>query len=351
MRTTERIIVLVLIGVVLIGGTILAVHFLKKPRQGDGDRAAPPPPVIPTPPVAPSPVEPVVPTPVSPPAPAPLEPVAPLPPPAPAPAEPMAPAAAPPAAAPPSGPIVPERSTAEGTELADQGLAYLERGLLVEAQQRLSRAVKAGVGGPKGRRTRDALHELADQLQFSRKTAAGAPEVKTYKVAAGDTLSRVGWQFLIPYALVMRINGLSSTTIQVGQVLKVVQGPVHVRIVKGDFELQAWLGDVCLRTYPVGIGDGGATPEGVHPVKGKLKDPPYQPQHRPRSDWRPPGAPDNPLGTRWIDIGNHYGIHGTIEPDSVGKAVSEGCVRMFQKDVEELFDLVLPTASKVEIVP
>ena len=51
---------------------------------------------------------------------------------------------------------------------------------------------------------------------------------------------------------------------------------------------------------------------------------------------------------RWISLGEGYGIHGTIEPDSVGKSESRGCVRMHDKDVEIVYDL-LTIGSEVVI--
>jgi len=149
----------------------------------------------------------------------------------------------------------------------------------------------------------------------------------------------------------MRLNRKRSTAITAGETLKVLQGPIHVEILKGRYELQAWLGDVCLRAWPVGIGADNTTPEGTFLVKSKLRDPPYQPQHKPVSEHRASGAPDNPLGSRWIDIGDHYGIHGTIDPASIGRSISEGCIRMHGEDVEELYDLLLMGASTVIIRP
>ena len=50
---------------------------------------------------------------------------------------------------------------------------------------------------------------------------------------------------------------------------------------------------------------------------------------------------DNPLGTRWLGLSaKGYGIHGTNVPGSIGHAASHGCIRMRQRDLEELFDLV-----------
>ena len=58
--------------------------------------------------------------------------------------------------------------------------------------------------------------------------------------------------------------------------------------------------------------------------------------------------PTNPLADRWIDIGDSSGIHGTIDPQSVGRAESRGCIRMFNSDVEEVFDM-LGVGSEVVI--
>ncbi len=51
--------------------------------------------------------------------------------------------------------------------------------------------------------------------------------------------------------------------------------------------------------------------------------------------------PGGPFGSRWMGLSKpRIGIHGTNKPSSIGKAVSKGCIRMHNKDAEELFDLV-----------
>ena len=63
----------------------------------------------------------------------------------------------------------------------------------------------------------------------------------------------------------------------------------------------------------------------------------------------------NPLGSRWIGFnargtdGSKYGIHGTNQPSSIGKYISQGCIRMKKNDVEYLFDRI-PIGTKVWIV-
>ena len=64
----------------------------------------------------------------------------------------------------------------------------------------------------------------------------------------------------------------------------------------------------------------------------------------------PPDSPENILGTRWLGIDKQgYGLHGSVDPTSIGKQVTAGCVRMPNKDVEELFDIV-PVGTDVMIV-
>jgi LysM repeat protein len=238
---------------------------------------------------------------------------------------------------------------APGAAAAEDGMALMSSGRLFQAQVRLSEALRGGIDGPRGKAVREALISLANRTQLSGQRSADDIYSKSYPVARGDSVTSVGQKFLVPPELVMKLNGLASPGIVAGQSLKVIQGPVNIEIYKSRHELQAWLGDVCIRVYPIGLGKSNSTPQGTFVVKSKMKNPPYQPQHKPRSEHREPGAPDNPLGARWIDIGNHYGIHGTIDPTTIGGDASEGCIRMNNKDVEELFDLVVAGATKVII--
>jgi lipoprotein-anchoring transpeptidase ErfK/SrfK len=54
-----------------------------------------------------------------------------------------------------------------------------------------------------------------------------------------------------------------------------------------------------------------------------------------------PSGEQSPIGTRWIGLNQAgYGIHGTNAPGSIGKAASHGCIRMRNRDAEELFEMV-----------
>lgn len=91
------------------------------------------------------------------------------------------------------------------------------------------------------------------------------------------------------------------------------------------------------RTYPVAVGkDRSQTPLGEFAVTSKVINPTWFPPGKPPV---PPG-PANPLGTRWIGLRDGYGIHGNNNPASIGSLVSLGCIRMYNEDVEELFQKV-----------
>ncbi len=92
-----------------------------------------------------------------------------------------------------------------------------------------------------------------------------------------------------------------------------------------------------LKVYPVAVGANvSPSPRGQMKVVSRLSNPTY---YHP-GKVVPPGK-NNPLGTRWMGLSEKgYGIHGTNDPRSIGKAASHGCVRMAKRDLEELFEMV-----------
>jgi lipoprotein-anchoring transpeptidase ErfK/SrfK len=113
-----------------------------------------------------------------------------------------------------------------------------------------------------------------------------------------------------------------------------------------DRRLVLLQGDHVLKAYEIAVGKPSTpTPEGRFQVINRIPHPIWCAGGR---AVRPGKA--NPLGTRWIGLSKKgYGIHGTNEPDSIGKAVSHGCIRMRNRDVEELFELV-ETGVPVELI-
>jgi len=91
------------------------------------------------------------------------------------------------------------------------------------------------------------------------------------------------------------------------------------------------------KVYTVAVGKPSTpSPEGTFTIQRRVANPTYN--HDGKTV--PPG-PNNPVGTRWMGLSKPgYGIHGTNEPRSIGKAASHGCIRMAQPDLEEFYKLV-----------
>lgn len=94
-----------------------------------------------------------------------------------------------------------------------------------------------------------------------------------------------------------------------------------------DRRLFLFEGNRLITSYPVGIGKiATRTPTGQYVIINKV---PYP------YSWR--GGPLSPYGTLWMGLSRPgYGIHGTNRPSSIGQMVSRGCIRMYNRDVEDL---------------
>jgi len=92
-----------------------------------------------------------------------------------------------------------------------------------------------------------------------------------------------------------------------------------------------------LRTFPVSVGASSSpSPTGDFQIINRVLNPTY---YHPGTVI-PPGD-DNPIGPRWLGINKKgFGIHGTNEPRSIGKAASHGCIRMRNADIRQFFTMV-----------
>jgi hypothetical protein len=249
----------------------------------------------------------------------------------------------------------------------DRGLELMKSGKLVEARRILTAAHDAPSMPPAAaKQARSALAQISSNLVFGPEVHPADPFAFTYVVREGDVLARIvaaepvhaDWRFI------QSINRLARPeSLQVGQKLKLVRGPFHVIVHKADYRLDAYLGEgtsrVLVASMPVGLGEFDSTPPGRYRVKknSKLIDP----------EWRNPrtgehfasGDPMNPLGGYWIGVEGideanqdlkSYGLHGTIEPETIGQQKSMGCVRLLPDDIKLLYQMLIEDRSTVTIV-
>jgi lipoprotein-anchoring transpeptidase ErfK/SrfK len=177
-------------------------------------------------------------------------------------------------------------------------------------------------------------------------------------VQPGDSLVAIRLRFIaenpgipISTGLISKVNGLSSDVIHPGQVLRIPTEPVTQLVDLGDHWMLYMLGGEVAASWPIGVGrEGEETITGDFTVGNKQYEPSWTRIGKPIVYY---GEPENPLGTRYIvwlqdGVPTHYGFHGTWAPESIGKNESDGCVRMQNKAVEELYRII-PVGSSFHV--
>lgn len=246
-----------------------------------------------------------------------------------------------------------------------QARALIEDDRLVEARELLNDAMKRPMGDREAEAVRQLLGQVNAKLIFSPYVDPNDPISDHYVMKSGEILGKVAPRYDVPWKFIARINDVRDVRrIRAGQRLKVIQGPFHAVVDKSDYRLDLYLqvaGDphgLFIRSFEIGVGKHDSTPIGKFIVKkgSKLVNP----------EWTNPRTgevfyaddPRNPIGERWIGLRGidastktmqGYGIHGTIEPESIGQQASMGCIRMRPDDVALVYDMLEQEQSTVVV--
>jgi len=173
-----------------------------------------------------------------------------------------------------------------------------------------------------------------------------------HHVERGQNLVNIARKHGVNWRLIALLNGIDRPELlRAGQDLKILKDKPELRVWKGDFRLALFMNGAFIKEYPIGIGENDKTPVGTFHVDEREVRPP----------WNPPGGgvirhgeKDYALGERWLGFDDQpgasgLGIHGTNERDSIGAWKSNGCIRMLNEDIVELYAFVR-TGTKVVIV-
>ncbi len=248
-------------------------------------------------------------------------------------------------------------------ELISEAASYIEArpARIIDARERLNETLPLPMSEQQRAFVKERLSELADKWLFSRTIFPQDRLTGSYKVKPGELLSTIGKQFKVPYEILMEINKIDRPeALRAGDTIKVINGPFHARVYRSTFTMDLYLQNTFVRSFPVGLGKPGMeTPTGLWAVKegGKMVQP----------TWTDPISgktyesedPDYPLGSRWIGLeglkGDTVGrtgfaIHGTKDPNEIGIAGSQGCIRLHNGNAILVYNLLVPKDSLVEIV-
>ena len=257
----------------------------------------------------------------------------------------------------------PTETALSESELEQRAAEALDRGAPAEAARLLSRLMLAHVDAGRDDRVALArwtalLHQAQAEHRWSPKGVWPAVEVK---VQSGDTLIGIRKRcldsqpgLLLCTGQIVRANRLaSSSAIRPDEGLRVPTDRASMRVDLSAMWAFYCYGDEVAAAWEVGVGrEGSDTRPGAYTIGAKQERPMWSPVGR---EPVPYGDPTNPLGTRWLawyqdGRATSLGFHGTNDPTGVGKRVSEGCIRMRNEDVEQLFE-ILPLNAEVRVQP
>lgn len=182
------------------------------------------------------------------------------------------------------------------------------------------------------------------------------PHKLTYIVKRGDTLDRIATEHNTTIEGVQKSNGIKETSsmIQLGAAMRIYKGDWRILVSRQQYLLILFDGEQVFKIYRIGVGRQDRTPNGLFKVSSKIKEPAW---YAPDGKIIPYGTTENQLGTRWLALTSSgkagdevrgLGIHGTWEPETIGTNKSNGCIRMRNEDVEDLYSIV-PRLIPVEI--
>ncbi|MDD4340616.1 MAG: L,D-transpeptidase family protein [Kiritimatiellae bacterium] len=253
------------------------------------------------------------------------------------------PSSAPPAPAPDAPPPFTTAPAADPDDAFAQARQHLESGNYQGARERALAALAARPGDAD---IETFLNDLAMPLLASQRPM---PEKIEYVVKSGDYLGKLAATYNTPVALIAKANNIQGAIIRIGETLRLLDGNQHifaVRVSKSRNDVLLTLDGQYFKRYSAATGRNNKTPTGTYKITDKIVHPAW---HKPGAPAIPYGHPDNLLGTHWLAIDlPGYGFHGTWEPASIGSQTSDGCIRLLNEHIEELYT-ILPRGTLVTI--
>jgi LysM repeat protein len=230
-----------------------------------------------------------------------------------------------------------------------EALALLKAGKPLEARKHLT-ALYLKAKGKDAAAIARVLDKINAELVFNPRRTTGAV---VYRVQRGDNMIAIGGKHKVNWRQIARLNGIKPDDIlKLNRPLKIITGKPSLIVWKSEFRMTLFIDGIYIKQYMVGIGLDDKTPTGEFVIGDRMI----------RAPWTTPdgrvlnyGDAGYRLGERWIAFQDQpgasgLGIHGTHDEASIGTKCSNGCLRMKNAEVVELYDFVT-RGSAVDIRP
>ncbi len=225
------------------------------------------------------------------------------------------------------------------------GAAYLEKKDYLRAKEAFKEFISRFPDRPEAAKARKDMEKINIKILFSN---IPVEDSLSYEIKRGDTLAGIASRFNTTVELLKKSNGIKGNLIMPGNFLKVNKTKFDILVDRSEnILLLRKPGGETVKTYVVSTGENFSTPLGTFKIEEKLIKPPW---YKKVGAIVQPGATEYELGSRWMGLSaSGYGIHGTRDESSIGRHITKGCVRMKNKDVEELYSIV-PGGTEVTII-
>ncbi len=188
----------------------------------------------------------------------------------------------------------------------------------------------------------DRIAEINLGSLFSKKPTENST---IYEVQPGDSLYKIAKKYHTNVELIQKSNNLKSSLIKPGMKLKIITSVFSLFVNKAECLMTLKADGELVKVYKIGIGRDNSTPVGQFKIVNRIVKPVWYKT----GAIVPAGSVENILGTRWLGFSEPgYGIHGTVDNRPIQKQKTQGCLRMMNEQVEELF-VIVPVGTEVVI--
>ncbi len=255
--------------------------------------------------------------------------------------------------------LLPSQDDSQVEKILSESKELMDQGKIVKARILLNAFLAKNFASPAAAPVRQRALELGKQTILGSKVFPDDPLCFTHKIEVGDTFDRLAKKNKTPYQFLCKLNiSADPHRLLEGQKMKLVKGPIHLKVVMHELAMYVFLQDTLFAKYDVGLGKNGKTPAGKWLVEDRIRRPVYVDPDT--NETFQPNDPKNPTGGFWVRLlgveggtvgKTGFGIHGTTEPESIGKFMSKGCIRLRNEDMAQVFDMLTPNVTEVYTLP
>jgi hypothetical protein len=236
---------------------------------------------------------------------------------------------------------------AAADQLLARASAYLDAGDLVEGRGLLNAALVEFGEDPRAGSVREQLTAINDAVFLGTAILAEDPAARLVEIQAGDSFLKLGQKYAVPAAFLELVNpGINPRNLKPMMGVKVVQGPFHLRMMKGARRLDLFAREMFVRSFSAEVLEGDYLPRGTYRVSSGALGGKIQVG---KCEWI--GVEGISEGTRAVGLGWLYGEAGPRKCRVAGVSDRISGVKIRDEDLVQLYNVLVEGRSLLRVEP